>query len=118
MATSKDFIDYIMAQMESAGYLRTRKMFGEYAIYRHDKVIAFACDNKLLFKDTPQGRACLDTLSFDEVFPGSAQYLYIEDVDDADCLVRLAVATDEALPPPKPKKPRKSVAKKNNNSPK
>lgn len=106
MATTKDFIDYIIAQMESAGYLRIRKMFGEYAIYRHDKVIAFACDNRLLFKDTEQGRSILENVILDEIFPGSKPHLLIEDVDDAELLTKLARVTDEALPPPKPKKTR------------
>lgn len=110
MSTSKDFIQYILAQMERAGYLRTRQMFGEFSIYRHDKVIGWAADNSLLIKDTPEGRDILTKrgieLQFAELFPGATPSLRIDDVDDEDLLVALAIETDRVLPPPAPKKPR------------
>ena len=50
MATQRDFVDYVAEQLALGARLTQRKMFGEYALYIDDKVVAFACDNSLFIK--------------------------------------------------------------------
>ena len=52
MATSPATIDHIL-DILSALPLTVRKMFGEYALYLDDKVVAFVCDDTLFIKPTP-----------------------------------------------------------------
>lgn len=52
MASEQHTADFIVEQMSHAGDMRTRKMFGEYALYCDDKVIAFICDDQLYLKIT------------------------------------------------------------------
>lgn len=40
MATQESTVKYIVAQVTNAGRIRSRKMFGEYALYCDDKVVA------------------------------------------------------------------------------
>ena len=47
MASDLDFVEYVVDQMEGAGPVSYKKMFGEYAIYRQGKVVALICDNQL-----------------------------------------------------------------------
>ncbi|MDA1082251.1 MAG: hypothetical protein O2973_11375 [Gemmatimonadetes bacterium] len=40
MATDQDFADYVLEQLRHVPRVRHRKMFGEYAVYSNDKVVA------------------------------------------------------------------------------
>ncbi len=46
MASDQGFVDFIVAQMEAAGEVRARKMFGEYGLYVEGKFFGSICDNK------------------------------------------------------------------------
>lgn len=106
MATEQSTADFIAEQMSGAGAMRTRKMFGEYALYCDDKVIAFICDDSLYLKITEPGRAVLKSEELGQAYPGSKDYFVIspDDWDDRGYMVELARATTDALPRPKPKK--------------
>jgi len=105
MATDKDFIIFVAEQIASAGRVRYRKMFGEYALYLDEKVIALVCDNQLFLKPTQAGRILLgDSPTYAPPYPGAKPYFLLEFLEDADLLVELAQATAQELPPPKPKK--------------
>lgn len=45
MASDLDFVEFVVDQMENAGVITYRKMFGEYALYCEGKVVALVCDN-------------------------------------------------------------------------
>jgi hypothetical protein len=49
MASTQDFIDYVIDQIGIQS-IKYRKMFGEYAIYVDTKVVALVCDNTLFIK--------------------------------------------------------------------
>jgi len=51
MSTSQAAIDFTLDQVEGTGEVRVRKMFGEYALYCDEKVVALACDDRQWFKD-------------------------------------------------------------------
>ncbi len=52
MSSSQEFVDYIIDQIENAGVITFRKMFGEYALYCNGKVVALICDDQLFVKQT------------------------------------------------------------------
>lgn len=106
MATTIDFIQYVVQQMQSDNHLRYIRMMGEYCIYYDDKVIALVTDNQLFLKDTPSGRLLLSEITLQEAYPGSKQFLLVDRIDDHQLLSSLAAATYHALPPAKVKKPK------------
>lgn len=117
MATDQSFVDYICEQAGLGSHLSFRKMFGEYALYLDEKVVAFVCDNLLYLKPTDAGRAVLGTVSEHPPYPGAKLYFRLGDeLDDRLQLQRALRVTADALPRPKPKpkaKPRpKPVARK------
>ena len=108
MASDAHFVDYVLEQMQSAGALESRKMFGEYAIYCNQKVVALVCDNQLFVKITAQGQAFLDKASQPVLlappYPSAKDSFLIQDqLDDREWLVQLIRITADALPIPKPK---------------
>ncbi len=111
MATDVDFIEYVLEQAAFGGRLAHKRMFGEYALYLDDKVVAFACDNSLFLKPTDAGRAVLPTVVPGKPYPEAKDYYVIDEfIDDTALLRQLIVATADALPAPKPKAPRPTKA--------
>ena len=52
MATSRNILDYLLDQLQPARNIRARKMFGEYALYCDDRVVALVCDDQIFVKIT------------------------------------------------------------------
>ncbi|NTV52660.1 MAG: TfoX/Sxy family protein [Candidatus Firestonebacteria bacterium] len=102
MASDKEFVDYILDQMASAGGVSCRKMFGEYAVYRNGKVVALVCDNQLFIKPTPGGKAFIGAVTQAPPYTGAKQFFLIEDkLDDREWLSELVRITTAEVPRPK-----------------
>lgn len=111
MATDRDFIDYVAEQLALGERLTHKKMFGEYALYVDEKVVAFACDNSLFVKPSAAATALAPTLPQRPPYPGAKDYPVADELlDDADGLRRLILDTAERMPLPKPRAPRKPKA--------
>ena len=112
MATDQGFVEYIQSQSGLGHLLAYKKMFGEYALYLHGKVVAFACDNQLYLKPTEEGRTLLGQVSEHPPFPGAKVYFRIdEQMEDRDLLRAAFETTARAVPLPKPKASAKRGAK-------
>lgn len=108
MASDQDFVDFIIDQIEHAGPVTYRKMFGEYAIYYNGKVIALICGNQLFIKPTEGGRAFIGDVVEVPAYPGAKLSFLIEDkFEDREWLSELIRITEKELPEPKPKKKKK-----------
>ncbi len=105
MSSSKDYADFVVEQMENAGVITCKKMFGEYAIYSGNKVVALLCDNQLFVKPTPGGKAFIGDVKEAPPYPGAKMSYLIEDkIDDREWIGQLIRITASELPEPKPKK--------------
>ena len=45
MATSKEYIDFVLEQLEGIDAISCKKMFGEYLVYISGKPAILVCDN-------------------------------------------------------------------------
>lgn len=84
-------------------------MFGEYALYCGEKVVALVCDDQLFVKITDAGRTLVGaSYPEDSPYPGAkAAFLVGADhIDDGERLAELIRLTAAALParPPKARK--------------
>jgi TfoX/Sxy family transcriptional regulator of competence genes len=114
MAVSESFMEFVTEQMAGAGRISTKRMFGSYCIYCDGKPVAFLGEDRVLVKPTEAGRAFVGDGPTAELFPGSKQWLLVEDrYEDHEWLTELIRRTAEALPAPKPRKPRAGVKRKN-----
>ncbi len=106
MATKQSTADYLTDQMSDAGEIRSRKMFGEYAIYCDDKVVALICDEQLFVKPTDAGRKFLRDVIEAPPYPSAKPHFFIEGdrCEDREWISELIALTAAALPPPKKKK--------------
>lgn len=84
MATSKDFIEYIIDQVGRAVGLENisvRKMFGEYALYYLDTTVALVCNNTLFIKVTPTTAKILPDHEIGEPYPGAKPWYQLDESD-------------------------------------
>ena len=107
MSSDLSFVEYVRDQISDAGQIAFKKMFGEYAIYCNEKVVALVCDNQLFVKPTVSGRSLVDNLVEAPPYKGAKPYFLVDgQLDDRQWISNLIRITASELPAPKPKKPR------------
>jgi TfoX/Sxy family transcriptional regulator of competence genes len=105
MTTDIGFVEFIADQLEDAGEISYRKMFGEYALYCNAKVVALICDEQLFVKPTDAGRTFIEDVTEAPPYPGAKMYFLIEDkIESREWLSELIQLTYKELPEPKAKK--------------
>ena len=105
MSSDQSFVDFIVDQIISSKTITSRKMFGEYAIYSDNKVVALICDNRLFIKPTERGGLFIGDIVEASPYPGAKSCFLIEDkFEDREWISELIKITAEELPEPKPKK--------------
>ena len=103
MASDPDFVEYVANQMDGAGTITYRKMFGEYGIYCDGKIVALVCDDRLYVKPTDSGRSYIGEPVEAPAYRGAKPSFLVERVDDRDWLGGLIRASAAELPAPKAK---------------
>lgn len=81
-----------------------KKMFGEYGVFIHHKMVAILADDQLFVKPTETGKIMLKDTVYASPYPGAKLYFLITDVDDKQFLKVLFEQTYEELPLPKKRK--------------
>jgi TfoX/Sxy family transcriptional regulator of competence genes len=100
MATQQSTIDFLLDQISSIPTIRARKMFGEYALYADEKVVALVCDDNLFIKPTTASQPFMEFCELAPPYPGSKDYLKVsgEKWDDGEWLTDFITQTVAALP--------------------
>jgi DNA transformation protein len=114
MATSETTIRFLLDQLSHLQGVRARKMFGEYALYCGEKVVALVCDDQVFVKITVPGKALVgERYAEGFAYPGARASMLVgaDELDDQERLTTLFSVTAAALPSPKRKKPRTPQAR-------
>ena len=107
MASDPDFVQFILDQIEPDLGMTSKKMFGEFGLYSRGKIIAVVCDDQLFVKPTDAGRDYIGEPEMAPPYPGAApRFLITDQLEDGPWLSELLRVTHDALPAPKPKKPK------------
>ncbi len=104
MATSKEYMNFIMEQLSQAEGIANRAMMGEYVLYCQGKVVGGVYDSRLLLKPVPGVKALLPSAPMELPYPGAKEMLLVEELEDRDFLKILLETAAAELPAPKPKK--------------
>jgi TfoX/Sxy family transcriptional regulator of competence genes len=108
MTTSRDTVAFIEDQLSGVN-VRTRSMFGEYAIYCDEKVVGFICDDSLFIKPSSADSRLFTNTEPAPPYPGAKDYHRVpgDALEDRDWLGEAVQATADALPAPREKKLKK-----------
>lgn len=103
MASSKEYVNFIMDQLSGLEGIRCRAMMGEYILYYRDRIAGGIYNDRLLIKPV---QAALDYMpQAEQVHPyqGAKKMLLVENVDDRVWLTGLFDAIYDQLPLPRRK---------------
>ena len=104
MASSKEYLDYILEQLSELEDVSHRAMMGEYIIYYRGKVIGGIYDDRFLVKPTKSAKAMMQNASMELPYDGAKEMLLVEDVESKAFLRELLDAMYEDLPALKKRK--------------
>ena len=103
MASSREYLDFVLEQLEGISGIDYKKMFGEYMVYINDKPIFTVCDNTVYVKKLPQIENLMCAADCGYPYDG-AKECYILDVENTGLLSSLIPVLEEVTPLPKKKK--------------
>ena len=100
MASTKEYLDYVLEQLSSLDGIRFRAMMGEYVLYIDDKVFGGIYDDRLLIKPTKSAVALTAEPQYELPYEGAKEML-LAPVDDREKLCEIITAMEDELPLPK-----------------
>lgn len=104
MATSKEYLNFILEQLSGLDEITYRSMMGEYIIYYRGKIAAYVCDNRLLVKPVESAKMLMPSAPYEPPYDGAKDMLLVEELDNKEFLNKLFERMYDELPAPKPKK--------------
>lgn len=104
MASSREYLQYILEQLSEPEEITYREMMGEFIIYYRDKIVGGIYDDRLLVRPVGSAVDYMPTVKYESPYAGAKEMLLVEEVDDKAFLIGLFRAMYDDLPTPKPKK--------------
>ena len=104
MASSKEYLEFIIGQLSELEEITYRAMMGEFIIYYRGKVVGGIYDDRLLVKPVKSAIGFMPTATYELPYEGAKEMLLVDEVDDKEFMTGLFNAVYEELPAPKPKK--------------
>lgn len=98
MASSAEYLEYVLDLLADVPDVSTRKMMGEYLLYSSGKLFGGVYDDRFLVKDAPASRAVLST---SETPYDGASEMRLVDVEDCDAVAELVARMLPELPEPR-----------------
>ena len=109
MASSKDYLNFILEQLSELDGITYRAMMGEFIIYYQNKIIGGIYDDRLLVKDVRSARELMPDAPLELPYDGAKKMILVTEVDDKDFLNNLITFVYEELPAKKKKLCKKPV---------
>ena len=103
MASSREYLDYILEQLSGLDEITYRSMMGEYIIYYRDKVIGGIDDDRFLVKPVKAAMTMMPNASMELPYDDAKEMMLVDNVEDSDFLCQLIKAIYEELPTPRKK---------------
>lgn len=104
MASSKEYLEFILEQLSGLEDVSFRAMMGEYIIYYRGKIVGGIYDDRFLVKPVEAAVAMMPEAEKEQPYEGAKEMLLVDDVDDREFLCELLEAMYDELPAPKKKK--------------
>ena len=101
MATSREYLGFVLEQLSGLEEITYRQMMGEYIIYYRGKIAAYVCDDRLLVKPVETARKMMPDAVYEPPYEGAKEMLLVERVDEREFLEALFRAIYVELPEPK-----------------
>jgi len=104
MASSKEYLDFVLEQLSDLDDISYKAMMGEYIIYYKGKIVGGIYDERFLVKNVKVAREMMPDASLEFPYEGAKEMLLVDEVDNREYLKELLDAMYYELPVPKKKK--------------
>ena len=103
MASTKEYLDFILEQLSELEDISSRAMMGEYIIYYRGKIVGGIYDDRFLVKPTKSALKLMPDAEMELPYEGAKKMLLVDSVDNKEFLKELFEAMYSELPAPKKK---------------
>jgi TfoX/Sxy family transcriptional regulator of competence genes len=104
MASSKEYLDFIMEQLSGLEDVSWKAMMGEYNIYYRGRIVGGIYDDRFLVKPVKSAVAMMPSADMELPYEGAKEMLLVDNVENRDFLRELVEAMYDELPAPKKKR--------------
>jgi len=104
MASTKEYLDFVLEQLSLLDDITCKAMMGEYIIYYHGKIIGGIYDNRFLVKNVKSAREKMPEAALELPYEGAKEMLLVDEVENREFLKELFDAIFDELPEPKKRK--------------
>ena len=101
MASSKEYLEFIIDSLSLVEGITSRKMMGEYILYCKGKIFGGIYDDRFLVKPTKSALAKMPEAKREFPYEGAKAMLLVENVENREFLKELVIGMWEELPKPK-----------------
>lgn len=98
MASSREFLDFVLEQLSELDGISYRAMMGEFIIYHKGKIPGGIYDDRLLVKPVKAAIEYMPEASFELPYHGGSKMLLVTELEDKDFLAGLFNAMYDELP--------------------
>ena len=103
MASTKEYLDFVLEQLSELDEVSSRAMMGEYILYYRGKVFGGIYDNRLLVKPVSVAVQLIPDAELELPYDGAKEMILVDDVDNREFLCELVRNMWEELPEKKRK---------------
>ena len=97
MASTKEYLDFVLEQLSDLDEVSFRAMMGEYILYYRGKVFGGIYDDRLLVKPVPAAVKLMPDAELELPYDGAKEMLLVDDVDNRAFLCELVQRMWEEL---------------------
>ncbi len=101
MASSNEYLEFIMDQLSGLEDISYRAMMGEFILYYRGKVIGGIYDDRFLVKPTKSARSLMPEAPLQLPYAGAKEMLLVDNVENREFLQDLLKVMYDELPTPK-----------------
>lgn len=97
MASTKEYLDFVLEQLSLLDQISYRAMMGEFIIYYRKKIIGGIYDNRFLVKNIKSAAEKMPDATLEVPYEGAKKMLLVEDIGNKDFLRELFNAMYEEV---------------------
>ena len=104
MASTKNYLDFILGQLADIDEISYKSMMGEYIIYYRGKIVGGIYDDRFLVKPVKSAISLMPDAISETPYDGAKEMILVDNIDNKEFLTKLFNVMYDELPAPKKKK--------------
>ena len=104
MASTKEYLDFILGQLSELDEITYRAMMGEFILYYRGEIVGGIYDDRLLVKPIKAAISYMPAATYESPYEGAKEMLLVDEVDNREFLTGLFNAMYGELSESKPNK--------------